>query len=353
MDASSSNRPTQKDIARAAGVTQATVSLALRHHPAIKPETIALVHEAAGKLGYTPDPYLSGLSSYRKRIRPPEHRATLAWLSNDADGRTWKRSPVFTAYHEGALTRATELGYRLEDHCLHASDMNSTRLAAILRARNIPGILVAPQPEPNTRIDFPFEHFSAIAIGYSLVEPRLHLVTWHQFRAMETLFRKLLALGYRRPGLALMEESDERSDHNWSAAFWSEQRRLPAARQVPPLIKPQLSRDQFMRWFRRHHPDVVISLWLRIDDWLKEAGVSVPHDTGFASLSLAETNAPLSGLSENPRGIGAKAVEFVVDMIHRFETGVPRQQSCLLVEGIWSDGETLRHLPVSAPPPVG
>lgn len=340
------HRPTQKDIARLAGVTQATVSLALRKHPAIKQETIELVLSAARKLGYSPDPYLSGLSSYRKRIRAPELRATLAWLSNDADGTVcWKKRRPFDAYHAGAVERAAELGYRIEEHYLRAPGMTPGRLSGILQARGIQGILLAPQPEPNFQLmDFSFDHFSVVTFGYTLAHPRLHLVTWHQFRAMEMAFRKLLSLGYRRPGLALAIESDERSDRNWSSAFWSEQRHcLPSDCHVPALVEEDLSRERVLEWFHRYRPDVVLAIWPRVYHWLMEAGVSVPQDLGFTLLSIPEGDDHFSGLYETPRSIGAKAVEFVVDMIHRFETGIPTMQVCMLVEGAWRDGVTLQR----------
>jgi DNA-binding LacI/PurR family transcriptional regulator len=328
-------------VAREAGVTQATVSLALRNHPSIRPETTALVQAAATRLRYEPDPYLSGLSSYRKRIRSVTYHATLAWLSNDASGGTWKISDSFVGYHEGARERAEQLGYRLEDHCLTASDMTPWRLERILQARNIPGILVAPQPRAETRLDFRFDRFSAVSFGYTLIEPRLNLVTWHQFRAMETAFRNLLALGYRRPGLALAVESDLRSDRNWSAAFLSEQRRLPTKDQIPALLEPVLNREQVLRWFRIHKPDVVLSIWPEVCSWLTEAGVAIPGQAGFAHLSIPDGDNYYSGLSECPRAIGAKAVDFLVDMIHRAECGIPAMQLCLLTEGAWKPGSTL------------
>jgi DNA-binding LacI/PurR family transcriptional regulator len=334
-------RPTQKDIARVAGVTQATVSLALRNHPSIQAETSARIRTIAESLGYVPDPYLAGLSSYRQAKRTPSYHATLAWLSADADGTIWKNSPAFTAYHQGALRRAAELGYTLEDHCLQAPGMTPRRLAQIFRARNIPGILVAPQPRADAHIDFPFDHFSAVTLGYTLTSPRLHLVTWHQFRAMETLFRKLITLGYRRPGLALAKESDLRSGNNWSAAFLSEQLRLPAD-PVPPLVIDPFSSRKVLAWYRRHKPDVIITIWPQVHDWLLEAGLDVPEKIGLALLSVPDGNLTLSGLSERPRSIGATAVEFLVGMIHRAEHGVPDMQTCLLTEGHWCDGTTLR-----------
>ena len=336
-------RPTQKDIARAVGVTQATVSLALRNHPGVRAETVVLVQAAAGRLGYAPDPYLAGLSSYRRRMASSGTHAALAWLSNDADGSVWKTSSVFSAYHEGARLRAAELGYHLEDHCLLRSGMTPRRLEQILHTRGIPGVVVAPQPRPETRLDFSFDRFAAVSLGYTLAEPRLHLVTWHQFRAMETVFRRLLDLGYRRPGLAQSIESDLRSDRNWSAAFLSEQFKLPPGRRVPVLLAEKFDARRLLSWYRRHKPDVIITIWPQALDWLREAGLSVPGDVGLASLSVPDGDDTLSGLSENPRAIGAKAVEFLVDMIHRSERGVPAMQVCLLTEGHWCAGSTLRN----------
>ena len=340
----SHRRPTQKDIARETGLTQATVSLALRNHPSIRPGTAALVHAAAARLRYEPDPYLAGLSSYRKRLKSSDLHATLAWLSNDADGSVWKNSPVFAAYHEGARTRAAELGYQLEDHCLLGPGMTPRRLEQILHTRNIPGIVVAPQPRPEARLGFPFDRFAAVSLGYTLAEPRLHLVTWHQFRAMETVFRRLLALGYRRPGLAQPLDSDLRSDRNWSAAFLSEQFRLPPSQRVPPLLDERFDAPRLLSWYAEYKPDVIITIWPEVTGWLRAAGLSIPGDVGVAGLSVPDGDPHHSGLSENPRAIGAKAVEFLVDMIHRSERGVPAMQVCLLTEGHWRPGATLRAL---------
>lgn len=338
-------RPTQKDIARVAGVTQATVSLALRNHPSVKAETTALVHSVAERLNYVLDPYLSGLSAYRRNNRDhsADPRAAIAWLSNDADGTIWKKSRAFFSYHEGARVRAAELGYRLEDHCLRAPGMTPRRMEQVLHTRGIPGILVAPQPRPDVHLDFSFKRFSAVSLGYTLAEPRLHLVTWHQFRAMATLFRKLLALGYRRLGLALALDSDLRSDRNWSAAFLSEQARLPADQRVPALLDEALNPRRLASWINQYKPDVVVAIWPEVHRWLRESGHSVPAQIGFACLSVPDGDETLSGLSENPRAIGARAVDFLVDMIHRSERGVPAMQTCFLTEGHWCRGTTLRE----------
>lgn len=340
----SSPRVTQKDIARRLGLTQATVSLALSNHPGVSPETREKVLLAAKELGYVADPYLSGLSAYRKSVQPAHFQGMLAWLSNYPENTSWRNTPVFNRYFEGAVRRAGELGYGLKEYCLHTEGMTSSRMESILVARNIRGLLLSPQPDANLKMDFCFRRFSAVTFGYTLTQPQLNLVTSNQYRSMEALFRKLLALGYKRPGLAMADYSDQRADHNWSAAFWSEQRLLPECNRVPLLLPKQFDQDVFIEWFKKHRPDVVIALWPEVKAWLEAAGESIPETTGLVLFSLTDQAGEFSGICENSELIGAKAVEFLIEMIHRGELDTPEVPTCILVDGTWVPGKTVRAI---------
>ena len=316
--------------------------MALRNHPRIGAATRAKVQALSKKIGYTPDPFLSGLSAYRRRRRSADFHGTLAWLSNYPPGRSWRDIPEFAAYHAGAARRARELGYVLEEHRLRAPGMTARRMRQILTARHINGILVAPQPEPDMTMDFPFDTFSAVTFGYTLSSPHLNLVTGHHFRSVERALQNLLALGYRRPGLALNARLDRRSDRIWSSAFWSRQSDLPDGDRVPILLGRPLSPETFIGWFREHRPDVVLTVLPEALDWLREAGVSVPRAAGLALLNLP-TLGPVSGCWANPEIIGQRAVEILVDMLHRGEHGVPAIPISVMVEGSWHQGKTLRR----------
>ena len=335
-------RITQKEIAQKAGLTQAAVSLALSGHPGIPQATRERVLEAAQSLGYRPDPYLSGLAAYRKSVRPAKFQATLAWLCNDTDGSHLANSPIFRRYFEGAAARAGELGYRLEPYHLLAPGMTPERLAGILSSRNTPGILISPQPRPNLCLEFPFERFSAVTFGYTLAEPRLHMTTLHQHRTVEKAFRRLLTLGYRRPGLAIPDDSDQRANRIWSAAFWSEQRMLPASGRVPLLLAKHYNKEALLKWVARHRPDVVLTICAETYRWLREGGISVPGEMGLALLSIPDEDHFYSGIWENPHTIGSRAVDFLVSLIHRGERGIPTVPICQLVDGTWLEGKTVR-----------
>lgn len=60
---------TMRDVAVRAGVTAATVSLALRDSPEISAQTKARVLAAVQELGYRPNPYVQSLMRTRRRGR--------------------------------------------------------------------------------------------------------------------------------------------------------------------------------------------------------------------------------------------------------------------------------------------
>ena len=334
-------RVTQKDLARKVGMTQATVSLALNNHAKIPLETRALVQKIALEMGYRPDPYLSGLSAYRNQTRTHTYHGTLAWMSNWHQPTTSGWGGVNRWYFEGATAHAAQLGYQIEEHALRARGMTPERLAQILQARGIQGILLPPQPQSGMEISFPFDRFSVLTFGYTLAQPEFNTIALHHYRAVEMLFRKLIALGYKRPGLAVRSEHDARVECLWSAAFWSEQRRLPVSRRVPLLLENSLARDGFLTWVERHKPDVIISSSDDAYKWMIQAGIGVPEKIGFTLLT-AHADSYYSGIWQNLQLTGAKAVDSLIDMIHRGERGIPEVRSSILVDATWLPGNTVR-----------
>lgn len=336
-------RITQHDLARLAGVSQATVSLALKNNSKIPEETRKRIHELARSRGYVPDPYLSGLSAYRKRHGPVSFKASLAWVSNHPPEKPWREtSSLFRGYYEGAAARAAELGYQIEEMNLREEGMSSNRALQILRAKNITGLLVGPQPAAAGVLDMAMEYFSSVTFGYSLVSPKLHLVTQHHFRSVHHLFQDILKRGYRRPGLVLDVGSDHRSLNLMSSSFWNEQRSLPKADRVALLIDKVLTPKIVCQWLEKHRPDVVIADWPRVCEWIVESGVKVPGEVGFALASVRNPEPCYSGMSENPEVIGACAADLLVDLINRGERGVPKYPISMLIDGDIHEGKTLR-----------
>ncbi|AHF92267.1 LacI family transcriptional regulator [Opitutaceae bacterium TAV5] len=342
----------QRDLARLAGVSPMTVSLALRGHPSIPAETRTRIEKLAGEHHYRPDPALAALNAWRIRQAPARFQGTLAWVTGFASRDAWREMIQTKGYYQGACARADQLGYRIEEFWASEPGLSAKRATQILLARGVRGLVIAPLPEAHGRIDLEWNHFSAVALGYSLADPKLHVVMNHQFRNMKQVVERLHGLGYRRIGFAMPSANDERVDHNYLGGFWIARQALPgtgdaADHPLPTLLAPKFEQAIFLEWFREVRPDAIIvaaSTVYRVRDWLGELGLRVPRDIGLAVAAVPWQDATISGIDEDVPAIGAHAVETVVGMIHRNEQGVPPRPLSLLLEGIWVAGKTARKV---------
>lgn len=323
-----------------------TVSLALREHPSISPATRQRIRRLAKQHHYRPDPVLAALNAYRVKKAPACDHGTIAWLTAFPTREGWRSLIQATGYFEGACARAEELGYRVKEFWLHEPGLGARRATQILLARNVRGLIVAPLPVARGTLDLEWKYFSAVALGYSLGSPQLHVVMNHQFRNMKQVVLQLHAKGYRRIGFAMPSHNNERVDHNYLGGFWIAQQDIPGtAARLAPLLAKSFDRKTFFAWFNRVRPDAIVvaaSSVYTVIGWLQERNLRVPANMGLAVASVPYRDQTISGINENVPAIGAHAVETVVGMIHRNERGIPSQPASLLIEGVWSAGKTVR-----------
>ncbi len=336
-------RTTQKDLAVQLGLAQSTVSMALRRHPDIPQKTIERVLHLAKQTGYTPDPYLSGLAAYRKKLSPPHYTATVAWLSVVPTSWSWRDSRIYTAYHDGACERASELGYRIEEHILNLEAGNANSLKRILHARKIQGILVPPLPGYNNTLEFDFSRFYVVTFGYTLQNPKLHLVSHQHFQSARVAMEKLHALGYRRIAFVINAETDLRTYRGWSAGVRSFQSDLPQAECIPLFLPKEYKKKTILDWYHRVKPDAILTQGTYIYDYLTGAGITIPGDVGYAVLDAWRDQPQLTGMDQNAHATGARAIELLIEKLNIQEMGVPDITTHVLVEGTWIEGKSLRE----------
>lgn len=104
-------------IAAQANVTRMTVSLALRGHPSIPPRTRKRITDIAQKLGYQPNPEMSGLMARLRTVTRTRNEVTLALVTD----LSWERFPTYRDYFDGAKRQAEQLGYSLAEFNLNRS----------------------------------------------------------------------------------------------------------------------------------------------------------------------------------------------------------------------------------------
>ena len=137
---SAQNRTTMKDIAEYAGVSKFTVSMALNGSDKIRNETKKRVREAARKLGYKKNGFISAAMSAMKSKKTDWHQETVALLYTKSD--TLEIKPTFPEIVSGIKSEADRLGYCVEEFYLDARAMSPQKLDSIFKSRNIRGAIM-------------------------------------------------------------------------------------------------------------------------------------------------------------------------------------------------------------------
>lgn len=335
-----------QDVADRAGVSRATVSLALRHHSSIPAVTRLRLQKLADEMGYRPNPLVAALMRYQRsgRTLSPTH-LTLALVLKFSRRDEWQRylSPNLIT---GAQQRAQQLGYHLEEFWLTDLGWSDARLSEVLFHRNVPGIIVGPLPVPVGQLRLAWEKFSAVAIGYSLARPNLHRVTSDRFQALQLAMREVRRQGYRRIGLALETNQDARVHHQWVAAFLWEQSQCRLADRIPLLLVGDRGGGarRFAEWLGEFQPEVVLGYDAKAAGWLQSLDPLNRRKVQFVQLWKENPAGKYAGLYHHPAAIGAAAVDSVVGLIQRNERGIPASAHTVQLEASWSDAGAIGGL---------
>lgn len=342
----------QRDLARRLGFSQATVSRALARHARIPVETRELVLREAERLGYRPDPALASLNAYRRTRQPISQGQSLAWLGtspNPPIGDNWNYElELFCA----ARRCAEKLGYSLNYFWRHDPDLSLDRLEKIFVSRGIVGVIIGPQARAHTRIRLNIEHFAVVAVGRSLFKPPVDLVSTDHFQTMETCYRRMFKLGYRRIAFSLVRSFNERLEGIWHGAFLGQQVRRPALAQIPAFLGRDDHDPSFAEWLRAWRPDSIITMsWeLGCLGTLARLGVRAPEDIGLALLAVPEADpafAHYSGMREPVADLARFTVDVLVGRIRNNEKGAPADRRVHMLPGEWRVGTTTRSGPHS------
>jgi LacI family transcriptional regulator len=334
--------PTVRSIARTLGLSHTTVSDALRGKGRVDPATAARVQKAAREAGYRRNPLAAAVMSELRRSRGGTFRGVLAAV----DLAEPDRAPHGIFHRElvsGGRERASELGFKLEEFLVGSGGMTVPRLDSILQSRGIKGVLLLPSWYAPDWLALDWSRYAAVYTDYVIDRPPLHCVCCNHYRSMVGLLARLTERGYRRPGLYVARRRDERTQRRFSAAFRSYQENEPGLEPVPLLITEQEHRkEEFVAWFRRYKPDVVIGHFTEAIGWMESAGASVPGTVGFVSLNLLYKTEPCAGLDQQPRELGARAVELLIAQLQRNERGIPAWPTTMTIPARWVEGPTVR-----------
>jgi LacI family transcriptional regulator len=340
--------PTMHEIAARAGVGKATVSLALRDDPRLRPETRRRIQRIAAKMGYRPNPTISNLMAQLRASRTPKYQATLGLLRDSFGTDTIRPYPV-DAWFAGCAERAAQLGYKVETFSPDAGGKDvlfkdAGELASELDARNIRGVAVTGVSEAMVS-GFPWERFAAVSPGRRLVAPGLNFSTNDHFGTAFQAARRLAGLGYRRIALVIDPELDAAVEKRYSGGFLAAHDGVAGGAQIPVFAFGAAREAAFRAWYSEHHPEAILTLHGEIEQWVDDPG----HRPTLTHLDLRTKRAGWSGMRQNHAQIGAAAVDLLIGQLHRNETGLPALPQGAFIQSTWVDAATSGRLGDRAP----
>lgn len=346
---SDSFSPTIRELARRLGLSTATVSYALRQHPCVAAATRLRVLEAAKEAGYRPSAMVNALMTQvrQRAVHARPSGEVIAYLHASLQEDDWQRTPSLKEQYEGACARAMELGFGVQVLWLGAFGAQSHNCRRIMRARGIRGGIIAPVSVTGMQVmELDWEGCAFGAISYTFSQQAVSRVVNHHLHGVGVCFEKLWQGGYRKIGLAIFME--DTMEHVWLAGFLAAQQ-IHRAKRVPVLTMPDpMDSRPFMKWFDRQRPDAVLTVhgWgHRVLQWLRERGVRVPEDVGYASLDVGAGNVGrIAGTLQDNAGMGRTAVDMVASSLLHNEVGLPAKPTITMIDGEWVNGPTMRGM---------
>lgn len=336
----SKGRVTIREIAKEVGLHFTTVARALKDSDLVRPSTRKRVREAADRLGYQVDPFVSAFCSYRSRHLKKGYRGNLSWI-NGFDSPDYFENEAQGYYkecYEGARQRSEDLGYKLASFWYGEPGMSAKRASQIIHSRGEAGLIVAPMPPDVQRMEMRWDSFCSVQIGYSIPGAPVANVVSDHFGNMKLLCDRLERLGFSRIGFATRGWIDERVERKWSGAFEVRRYGESASRYLPVFLgESEDDFSAFKRWIEEQRPSVLILAGdTPYASYVERLGLSVPEAIQLVSVSLESVDfGRLAGIDQQARVVGAVAVDLLTGAIGRSQVGVESYPKTIMTGGVW------------------
>lgn len=336
-------RVTLKMIAKEAGMSVPTVSLALRGQGTLAPASVERIKKVAVELGYRPDPILASLASKRFRSGRGSEGLPLALLEfpayagNDQPARH---------YREDLVREAESLGYAPtvydKDEIARYQDIRR-----LLFHRGTRGVIITGQPSPGFFEDpEKWAPFAIVQCGRYQASLPITTIRPNIFQSVQLAFNKVVERGYQRIGFALCSHPQLIEDDlaRQGAAFSLLKNYVQPKNQIEPYCGRFDDGETFIKWVREVEPDAVIGFGFYLYYVLRDAGFQIPEEIAYVALHgnpPGSEDVDLAYLDQDRNEIACRAMLQINQMIRVNENGLQENAQQILISSKWVEGPSL------------
>lgn len=326
---------TIRTIARHTGLSKTTVAAALKGDPDYTSATVARVRAAAQELGYRPNPLVTAAMMKIRDTRLARSRGiTLAYLSDLGRQAMLKPGQSVETGFVAARERAQDLGFNLDLIDYEDPKMTPGRIRRVIQSRGIRGFVVAPHTRPQIELDWRWEEFAVVCIGFSVIAPRFDRVGYDHHEAIVEVCNRMWQKGRRRIGLVLSADFDARVLHVTRAEFlrWQADH---VGKTLPIPVVDSGNTATLRAWHRRHRPDCIIVQGQGMLATLAQLGIENSGSMSVVTPTLTMGFERLGGYDMSLRRLAGCAVDLLAGKLYRNEYGIPEVRQTVLVLGPW------------------
>ncbi|WP_248924455.1 LacI family DNA-binding transcriptional regulator [Paenibacillus hamazuiensis] len=313
--------PTIQDIANIAGVSKATVSLALTDHPRISTETKIKIRNIAKEIGYTKG-LIAGAEKARQNIS-----IGIVYISDNQDfEKSFFRDTLMGISEEAA--RADHDVAIIGIHLASKENMEDQITSKVIKS-GVGGIIVITNNPKVTGFDKLLSmRFPMVFVGNRKVAGHgnpLHCVSSDHYNGGRMATEYLLGLGHRSIALAIHREAPhwelERVD-GYHAAL----RNAGLAadeRQVIRIKSPFKAEDECWQQLERSDCTAIFAVNARVGitmlHALRHLGKKIPNDISlivfddFPSFSMEDP--PITVIQQDKKSLGTLSAKLLVDIL--------------------------------------
>lgn len=344
----SHRKPTTREIAKAIGLSQSTVSHALRGTNNVSAKTRERIIGLAKEMGWESNPYASAYMAHLRRTKQSRMRkANIALLLfNPSKKNISAQLKHIQRHYHGAQQCAEELGFGLEPMWLNEAGLTGQRLTSIMRARNVSGIIVPGVEAAGSVLEgLNWSLFASVSMGFLETDPPLHRVTSDTVSGFHHVLQRIIGMGYARVGVAVSESYDKQVNHGVCYAASYVRDFEQGNSKVCVLRYHSHNADSITsirKWVEKFKPDIILGedFTLRA---IKAIGLKIAEDIAFANVDWSPDFPQIAGFNQRHELHGSSAVRLLAAQIVDNNLGIPEVPQTILIPGQWEDGK-------SAPP---
>ncbi|WP_438448075.1 LacI family DNA-binding transcriptional regulator [Gorillibacterium sp. sgz5001074] len=310
--------PTIEEIAKLAGVSKTTVSLALSDHPRISEQTKRKIREIAEQIHYVPNRLASGLSSSRSKMI-----ALVCYTQHlQLDG-------LFAELLTHISQESLKAGYSVV--LLASTEEHGDELADKLRYAGVEGAIILSWSAKITGLKKLLQaRCPLVFLGQRKVEglpaSEMNIVATDSYNGSREAVEYLVSLGHRQIGLIVPFESEripaiEERIRGYKSVMdelgqpYSEQIfELPVTYNPEHPCWNQIQRSPCTAYFSSSMREGRVLL-----QYFQQAGVSVPGDVSLIVFDDFPTAAlehpPVTVLKQDARTLGRMACNVLIDLL--------------------------------------